>query len=101
MCGHDPNAPIRYEIVWEDEEDVDEPPVSSPPCPTCLYRSLTVIDWDEVVTDPERERANREHRRSLEERRAEYLEGRPDLTERQTLHDYPAESWDEGGGEGL
>jgi hypothetical protein len=54
-----------------------------------------------VVTDPARERANREHRRSLEERRAEYLEGRPDLTERQTLHDYPPESWDEGGGEGL
>jgi hypothetical protein len=98
MCGHDPNAPIRYEIIWEAEEDEDEPLVSSPLCPRCLYRSLTVIDWEEVVTDPERERANREHRRSLEEQRAEYLEGRPDLTELQTLHDYSPESWNEGGG---
>jgi hypothetical protein len=101
-CGVDPNAPVRYEVIWEDEAEADEhgdPMVSLPPCPRCGHRPVTVLDFDGLITDPEVVKAKREELRRLERERREYMASRPDLTSeaRQTLPDYPPE-WDEGGG---
>jgi hypothetical protein len=100
-CGRDPTAPVSYNIIWDDPEDDEAPEetsVSSPACPQCGYRALTVLSWDgDIVTDPEQVREERAQLERLQRERDEYLKTRPDLVEVR-VPDYPPS--EDGGGEG-
>jgi hypothetical protein len=45
-CGHYPEARVRYEVVWENEEGA--PRESSPPCGYCGNISVLVLDWEDT-----------------------------------------------------
>jgi hypothetical protein len=49
-CGIDPLAQPVNKVVWEDDHDPfpNENAESSPPCPRCGQRALTVVDFDDV-----------------------------------------------------
>lgn len=49
-CGSDSRLPVRYAVVWEDEEGA--PKESSPPCPRCGNQDVFVIPWPDLPTKP-------------------------------------------------
>jgi hypothetical protein len=51
-CSIDPNASPIYEVVWDDEGESGVPEGSSPPCPRCGRRKLTVVNWDDAKPLP-------------------------------------------------
>lgn len=103
ICGVDPNAPIRYEVIWpEDDEASEEPAVSSPPCPRCGYRAVWVLGWEDLITTPEQAQAERDRRAEAIERQREYQRTHPEPGEAgkagAQVPDYPPS--EDGLGEG-
>jgi hypothetical protein len=47
VCGYSPQAPIRYEVVWEDAnpEDLEDDPKEPEFCHGCGQQLTYIVTW--------------------------------------------------------